>query len=100
MSPTSPGLRPLSMPTALRWAARLPTRSYVRRHDREFFLGFAKSWRARIGDDGMRQQLASDHAPEMYRVATVRNFDAWYDAFGVVPGDRLYLPPSARVRIW
>jgi len=79
---------------------RLTDTEYVRSHDREFFLGFAKSWRAAIGETAMRQQLASDHAPEMYRVATVRNFDAWYDAFGVVPGDRLYLPPDARVRIW
>jgi predicted metalloendopeptidase len=48
----------------------------------------------------MRKQLASDHAPENYRVATVRNLDAWYGAFDVRPGDRLYLEPSARVRIW
>jgi putative endopeptidase len=30
----------------------------------------------------------------------VRNLDAWYDAFGVVPGDQLYLAPNARVRVW
>jgi predicted metalloendopeptidase len=79
---------------------RLADTEFVRRQDREFFLGFAHSWRVKLGDMALRRQLASDHAPEMYRVATVRNFDAWYDAFGVVPGDRLYLPPSARVRIW
>jgi predicted metalloendopeptidase len=49
----------------------------------------------------MRTQAATnDHAPEVYRVATVRNFDAWYDAFDVRPGQRMYLEPSARVRIW
>jgi len=48
----------------------------------------------------MRKQLANDHAPENYRVATVRNFDAWYDAFDVMPGQRLYLEPKARVRVW
>lgn len=74
--------------------------AYVRRQDREFFLAFAQSWRMRMSETGMRKQLANDHAPEMYRVATVRNLDAWYSAFDVRPGDRLYLEPSARVRIW
>jgi predicted metalloendopeptidase len=80
--------------------SRAGDRNYVRQHDREFFIAFAQGWRARIGDGAMRKQLASDHAPENYRVATVRNLDAWYDAFDVRPGDRLYLEPSARVRIW
>ena len=74
--------------------------NYVHQHDREFFIGFAQSWRVRIGESGMRKQLASDHAPENYRVSTVRNLDAWYDAFDVQPGDRLYVEPKARVRIW
>jgi predicted metalloendopeptidase len=42
----------------------------------------------------------SDHAPEDCRADTVRNLDAWYDAFDVRPGRRLYLEPSARVRVW
>jgi putative endopeptidase len=75
-------------------------KNYVRRHDREFFISFAQSWRAKIGDGAMRTQLAGDHAPENYRVATVRNFDAWYDAFDVLPGQRLYVEPKLRVRIW
>ena len=49
----------------------------------------------------MRTQVATDdHAPESYRIATVRNLDAWYDAFDVRPGQRLYLEPTARVRVW
>lgn len=80
--------------------SRIKDKAYVRQHDREFFIAFAQSWRARIGDAAMRKQLASDHAPENYRVATVRNFDAWYDAFDVVRGQRLYLEPKARVRVW
>jgi predicted metalloendopeptidase len=36
----------------------------------------------------------------MYRMDTVRNLDAWYEAFDVVPGQQLYLEPGARVRIW
>jgi putative endopeptidase len=79
---------------------RATDKDYVREQDREFFMGFAQSWRARIGDSAMRKQLASDHAPENYRVATVRNFDAWYEAFDVRPDQKLYLAPSARVRVW
>ena len=75
--------------------------AYVRQQDREFFIGFARSWRSETSEAGMRTQLASDnHAPDRYRIATVRNIDAWYDAFGVQPGQRLYLEPGARVRIW
>jgi putative endopeptidase len=56
--------------------------------------------RVRIRDDALRAQLTSDHAPERFRVNTVRNLDAWYDAFDVRPGQKLYLEPAARVRIW
>jgi putative endopeptidase len=80
--------------------ARANDRRYVRQHDREFFLAFAQSWRTRSTDAALRAQLSSDHAPERYRVATVRNLDAWYEAFDVRPGQRLYLEPAARVRVW
>jgi predicted metalloendopeptidase len=74
---------------------------YVRQQDRQFFIGFARSWRSAIRDDALRAQVTgNDHAPERYRISTVRNLDAWYDAFDVRPGQRLYLAPEARVRIW
>ena len=75
-------------------------KDYVRQQDRQFFIGFARSWRTKYRDDALRAQAASDHAPENYRISTVRNVDAWYDAFDVKPGQRLYLEPRARVRIW
>jgi predicted metalloendopeptidase len=75
-------------------------RDYVRRSDREFFIAFAQSFGTKMNETGLRAQLTNDHAPEMYRMDTVRNLDAWYDAFAVVPGQRLYLEPTARVRIW
>jgi predicted metalloendopeptidase len=80
--------------------ARATDRSYVRQQDREFFIAFAQGFRTKMSDAAMRAQLSSDHAPEMYRFSTVRNLDAWYDAFDVQPGQRLYLEPRARVRIW
>jgi putative endopeptidase len=73
----------------------------VRQRDRQFFIAWARSWRVRIRDAALRTQAASnDHAPENYRVDTVRNLDAWYDAFDVRPGQKLYLEPAARVRVW
>ena len=75
--------------------------AYVREQDRRFFLGFARAWRILLTDSALRTQArTSDHAPDQYRVAIVRNLDAWYQAFDVRPGDRLYLPPEARVRVW
>ena len=47
-----------------------------------------------------RDVATDNHAPEDYRADTVRNLDAWYDAFDVRPGQRLHLGPSARVRVW
>ena len=73
---------------------------YVRAADREFFIAFAQAFGAKMNETALRAQLANDHAPEMYRMDTVRNLDAWYDAFDVVPGQRLYLEPRARVHIW
>ena len=69
--------------------------------EQQFFLGFAQIWRAKFRDPALRRSLLTNgHAPGAYRALTVRNLDAWYDAFGVQPGDSLYLAPSDRVRIW
>ena len=67
-----------------------------------FFLGWGQVWRGKYRDEYLRQILASDvHSPVMYRVnGVVRNIDAWYEAFGVMPGDKLYLAPADRVHIW
>ncbi len=48
-----------------------------------------------------RQRIATDgHAPGQYRALTVRNLDAWYKAFDVKEGDKLYLAPEKRVKVW
>jgi putative endopeptidase len=59
-------------------------------------------WRAKYRDGVLREQLLSDvHSPAYFRVnGPVRNMDAWYRAFDVKPGDKLYLPPAERVSIW
>jgi putative endopeptidase len=80
--------------------SRANDKTYLRQQDRDFFTGFAHAWRSRYRDDALEKQLASDHAPESFRIATVRNLDAWYQAFDVSPGQHLYLEPRARVRVW
>jgi putative endopeptidase len=66
-----------------------------------FFLSFAQSWRQKIREPALRLRLVTDsHAPAEYRADTVRNLDAWYDAFGIKPGEKLYLAPADRVRVW
>jgi putative endopeptidase len=40
------------------------------------------------------------HPPDEYRLDTVRNLDAWYAAFDIKPGEKLYLAPADRVHIW
>jgi len=70
--------------------------------DQRVFLGWAQAWRGKVTDDFVRRQVVSDpHSPRQFRVnGVVRNIDAWYDAFSVMPGDELYVAPEARVRIW
>jgi putative endopeptidase len=69
--------------------------------DQQFFLSFEQVWRSRFRDAALRQTvLTNGHAPGMYRALTVRNLDAWYQAFQVAPGDSMYLSPGDRVRIW
>jgi predicted metalloendopeptidase len=69
--------------------------------DREFFTGFAQSWRSKMREASMRRIVLTDgHSPGQYRTYTVRNLDAWYKAFDVQPGQQLYLAPEQRVRVW
>jgi endothelin-converting enzyme/putative endopeptidase len=70
--------------------------------DQRFFLAYAEAWRQKRREGATRVQLLSDpHSPAYFRVnGIVRNVDAWYAAFGVKPGDKLYLPPEERVHVW
>jgi putative endopeptidase len=69
--------------------------------DQRFFLAYAQAWRSKTRDAALRAQVIGDgHAPGSYRALTVRNIDAWYDAFSPKPGEKLYLEPKDRVKIW
>jgi putative endopeptidase len=69
--------------------------------EQRFFLGWAQAWRAKAREKSMRNSVLTNvHAPDMYRAATVRNEDPWYDAFGIKPEAKLYLAPEKRVKVW
>ncbi len=69
--------------------------------DQRFFIAYAQSWATKMREEALRGRVATDgHAPGQYRALTVRNIDAWYRAFDVQPGEKLYLPPEKRVKIW
>jgi len=69
--------------------------------DRQFFTGYAHSWRDKTREATARRRILTDgHSLPEYRTDTVRNLDAWYKAFDVQPGQALYLAPEDRVRVW
>jgi putative endopeptidase len=70
--------------------------------EQRVFMGWAQVWRGKNRDDRQRQLLVADpHSPPKSRVdIPVRNIDAFYEAFGVKPGDKMYVAPADRVRIW
>ena len=70
--------------------------------DQRFFLSYSQIWQRKFRDDALLARLKTDpHSPGQYRAnGIVRNFDPWYEAFDVQPGDALYLAPEDRVKIW
>jgi putative endopeptidase len=70
--------------------------------DQRFFMAYAQVWRGKRREGAVREQALTDpHSAEFARVnGVVRNFDPWYKAFGVKPGDKMYLPTEQRVKIW
>jgi endothelin-converting enzyme/putative endopeptidase len=69
--------------------------------DQQFFIAFGQNWGSKTREAALRQQVMTDpHSPAQYRADTARNIDAWYAAFDVQPGEKLYLAPAERVRIW
>jgi predicted metalloendopeptidase len=70
--------------------------------DQRFFIGFGQIWRTKFRDEALRNQLLTNpHSPGMYRAfVPLVNNDAFQRAFQVQPGDKMYLAPEDRVKIW
>ena len=70
--------------------------------DQRFFLSWAQVWRSKILAESAAQRIVTDpHSPDQYRtIGAPVNMDAWYTAFDVKPGDKLYKKPEDRIKIW
>jgi len=70
--------------------------------DQRFFLAYAGVWAANITDAEIRNRTKSDpHALGRYRVnGALPHIDAWYEAFGVKEGDKMYIPAEERLKLW
>ena len=70
--------------------------------EQRFFLGWAQVWKGMYRPELMQMLLSSDpHSPPEFRVnGVVPNIPAFYEAFNIKPGDKLYLDPAKRVKIW
>ncbi|WP_264531748.1 M13 family metallopeptidase [Flavobacterium sp. N502540] len=70
--------------------------------EQRFFISWATVWRTKTRDEALKNQVKTDpHSPGMYRaVVPVQNVDAFYDAFGIKKGDKMYIDPDKRVKIW
>lgn len=69
--------------------------------DQQFFVAFAQNYGSKSRENTLRQQVITDpHSPSEYRADMVRNVDAWYPAFNVQPGEKLYLAGPDRAQIW
>ena len=69
--------------------------------DQRFYLGWSQVWRRDYREQSLRQQLLTDpHSPGEQRANIVRNMDPWNAAFDPKPGQKLFLAPEQRVKIW
>ena len=67
-----------------------------------FFISYATNWAGNIRDEAiLKQTKTNEHSLERWRVnGILPHIDAWYDAFGVGPDDKMYVAPENRVKIW
>ncbi len=70
--------------------------------EQRFFISWATVWRTKSRDEAIKNQVKTDpHSPGMYRAyVPLQNVDAFYDAFGIKAGDKMYVSPDKRVKIW
>ncbi len=70
--------------------------------DERFFMGYAQIWRGKRTEEGLRKRVTTDpHSPGHFRaIGSLSNMPEFYEAFGVKEGDKMYIAPEKRVKIW
>lgn len=70
--------------------------------EQRFYISWATVWRTKSRDEAIKNQVKTDpHSPGMYRAyVPIQNVDSFYDAFGIKKGDKMYVEPEKRVKIW
>ena len=70
--------------------------------DQRFFLAYAGVWAGNITEAEIRNRTKSDpHALGRWRVnGALPHIDAWYEAFGIKEGDKMYIPKEKRLQLW
>jgi putative endopeptidase len=70
--------------------------------DQRFFLSYASIWAQNITDAAVRYITTSDvHSLGRWRTnGALPHIDAWYDAFGIKEGDKLFIPKEKRLQLW
>ena len=70
--------------------------------EQRFFISWATIWRTKARDEAIKNQVKTDpHSPGMYRAyVPLQNVDAFYEAFNIKKGDKMYIDPEKRVKIW
>ncbi|MEO8515665.1 MAG: M13 family metallopeptidase [Flavobacterium sp.] len=70
--------------------------------DQRFFISWATVWRTKMRDEAIKNQVKTDpHTPGMFRAyVPLTNVDAFYKAFDIKEGDKLFVKPESRVKIW
>ncbi len=70
--------------------------------EQRFFLSWATVWRTKMREEALRNRIKTDpHSPGMYRAyVPLQNIDAFYQAFKITEGDKMYVKPENRVKIW
>lgn len=70
--------------------------------DQRFFMGYAQIWRGKRTEKAMRERVATDpHSPGHFRaLGSLSNMTEFYEAYGIKEGDKMYIAPEKRVKIW
>lgn len=70
--------------------------------EQRFFMSWATVWRTKMREEALRNRIKTDpHSPGMYRAyVPLQNIEAFYQAFDIKEGDKMYVEPSNRVLIW